>query len=97
MDDEWPVQQLNSYLQHAVKLVVSYSLVIIIVCFFFNRYFDQQQELQRDVQKHMTHLQLLKDYDERLAKEKEETARREQESKRKEVTRSLLYKNEELL
>lgn len=45
----------------------------------------------------MTHLQLLKDYDERLAKEKEETARREQESKRKEVTRSLLYKNEELL
>ena len=59
--------------------MVSYFLVI--VCFFFNRYFDQQQELQKDMQKHMAHLQQLKDFDERLAQEREESARHEQERK----------------
>ncbi|KAK2568392.1 Guanylate-binding protein 7 [Acropora cervicornis] len=40
------------------------------------------QELQKDMQKHMAHLQQLKDYDERLAQEREELARQEQERKR---------------
>ena len=55
---------------------------------FFNRYFDQQKELRKDMQKHLAHLQQLKDYDERLAKEREELARHEQERKRTEVMRS---------
>ena len=48
----------------------------------------QQKELQKDMQKHMAHLQQLKDYDERLAQEKEERARDKQERKRIEVMRS---------
>ena len=40
------------------------------------------------MQKHMAHLQQLKDYDERLALEREELARHEQERKRIEVMRS---------
>ena len=58
---------------------------------FFNRYFDQQKELRKDMQKHLAHLQQLKDYDERLAKEREELARHEQERKRTEVMSCLLY------
>lgn len=51
---------------------------------FFNRYFyRRQQELEKDMQKNMDHLQQLKDNDERLAKEREE--HREQERKRTEV------------
>lgn len=45
------------------------------------------------MQKHMAHLQQLKDYDERLAQEREELARHEQERKRIEVMRSSLHKN----
>ena len=58
------------------------------LCNFFYRYLVQQKELQKDMQKHMAHLQQLKDYDERLAQEREELARHEQERKRIEVMRS---------
>ena len=56
--------------------------------YFSNRYFDQQKELQKDMQKHLAHLQQLKDYDEILAEEREELARLEQERRRSEVMRS---------
>ena len=52
---------------------------------FFNRYFYRQQELEKDMQKDVDHLQQLKDNDERLAKE---TKEREQERKRNEVMTS---------
>lgn len=54
---------------------------------FFNRYFYRQQKLEKDRKKHMDHLQQLKDYEEKLTKEKEKRARREQELKRSEVMR----------
>ncbi|XP_015762113.1 PREDICTED: guanylate-binding protein 4-like [Acropora digitifera] len=51
---------------------------------------DIRKELRKDMQKHMAHLQQLKDYDERLAKEREELARHEQERKRTEEVRKRL-------
>ncbi|XP_067052686.1 guanylate-binding protein 4-like [Acropora muricata] len=45
-------------------------------------FYEFHPELQKDMQKHMAHLQQLKDYDERLAQEREELARHEQERKR---------------
>ena len=47
------------------------------------------QELQREMEKHMAHLQQLKDYDETLALEREEKARQEQERRRMEVKMEL--------
>jgi len=48
----------------------------------FNRYFYRQQELEKDMLKHMIHLEQLKDYDEKLAQERGERARDKQERKR---------------
>ena len=48
-------------------------------------HFVQPQELQEEMKKHMGHLQQLKDYDESLAKEKEQRARLEQERIRMQV------------
>ena len=47
------------------------------------------QELQTEMEKHMAHLQQLKDYDETLALEREEKARQEQERRKIEVTLKL--------
>ena len=41
--------------------------------------------MQAEMEKHATHLQQLKDYDETLAQQKEEKARLEQERRRMEV------------
>ena len=43
------------------------------------------QEMQAEMEKHMAHLQQLKDFDETLALEREEKARQEQERRRMEV------------
>ena len=43
------------------------------------------QEMQAEMEKHMVHLQQLKDFDETLALEREEKARQEQERRRMEV------------
>ena len=49
------------------------------------------QELQTEMEKHMAHLQQLKDYDETLALEREEKARQEQERRKIEVTLKLYW------
>ena len=41
--------------------------------------------MQREMEKHMAHLQQLKDYDETLAIQREEKARQEQDRRRMEV------------
>ena len=41
--------------------------------------------MQNELEKHLTHLQQLKDYDETLAIEREDKARQEQERRRMEV------------
>ena len=43
------------------------------------------EEMQKEMEKHMAHLQQLKDFDEILALEREEKARQEQERRRIEV------------
>ena len=61
------------------------------VAFTFNGYFKSKlflitlQEMQSEMEKHMAHLQQLKDFDETLALEREEKARQEQERRRMEV------------
>lgn len=47
------------------------------------------QEMQAEMEKHMAHLQQLKDFDETLALEREEKARQEQERRRMEVKTKL--------
>lgn len=49
------------------------------------------QEMQAEMEKHMAHLQQLKDFDESLALEREEKARQEQERRRMEVNTSKKY------
>ncbi|XP_067054266.1 guanylate-binding protein 1-like isoform X3 [Acropora muricata] len=53
-------------------------------------FYEFHPQLQKDMQKHLTNLQQLKDYDQILAQKREELARHEQERKRTEEERKRL-------